>query len=220
MRPPRFSIASLLAFTGACGIGFAALHSPSYLWANTVFTITLGALVVAAINVVFGRARRRAFWAGFLIVGGTYFTIYAVPVLRESVGPRLVTEAALDFLYPYTAPTPPAPPATATIARWVGGPSRMRQAMLANQDALQDLVIAMGTVDSPPPVSRWTAWTTPDRGTGVGYPIGTIGLVSSEPFRQIGHSLLTLLFASLGGLYARRRFDADRTDGPPIGAAP
>jgi hypothetical protein len=39
---------------------------------------------------------------------------------------------------------------------------------------------------APAPESRWSAWSEPDRTNGVGYPIGTVSLVGSEAFRQIG----------------------------------
>jgi hypothetical protein len=69
-------------------------------------------------------------------------------------------------------------------------------------------MMGVGGGTPPSPVSRWTAWTTPDRQNGVGYGIGTVILVSSEPFRQIGHSLFTLLIAALAGIYARHIFDS------------
>jgi len=59
---------------------------------------------------------------------------------------------------------------------------------------------------APAPESRWSIWNEPDRVVGVGYQIGTITLVSSDAFRQIGHSLVTILLAALGGLYARSRY--------------
>ena len=58
------------------------------------------------------------------------------------------------------------------------------------------------------PESRWSAWTKSDRDIGVGYQIGSVSLVSSNAFRQIGHSLVTLLAAVLGGVYARSRYEA------------
>ena len=39
---PRFSISRLVAFVVVCGVGFAALRSPSALWASILFTLTLG----------------------------------------------------------------------------------------------------------------------------------------------------------------------------------
>ena len=67
--------------------------------------------------------------------------------------------------------------------------------------------VVLNPKSPPTTTSRWTAWTTPDRQSGVGSPIGTVILVSPEPFRQIGHSLFTLLIAALAGMYAKHVFD-------------
>jgi hypothetical protein len=72
---------------------------------------------------------------------------------------------------------------------------------------------------SSAPSDRWTAWTEPDRSSGV----GQVALVSPEPFRRIGHSLLTLLIGILGGVFARLRYAAlawaEERTGEPAGAA-
>jgi hypothetical protein len=212
MRPPRFSIAALLAFIVACGVAFAALRSPSQLWANVVSTAALTSLVIASIDVALARGRWRAFWAGFLIAGGSYFAVYAVPALRESLGPRLATEAALDFLYAAVGPPQPSSgPFTVTFTV-TGGPSGASGGYggMMMGGGVGGGYGPPGSSSPPPspPVTRWVAWTTPDRTTGVGYQVGSVSLVSPESFRQVGHSLLTLLFAALAGLYARHLYEA------------
>jgi hypothetical protein len=187
----RFTIAQLLAVIAVSGIAFAALRSPSYLWANTLYTTAFIALVIAGINVVYSHGRSRAYWVGFLIGGGVYFIVYSVPALREPVCPRLLTEPILDLIYPYVSPKPPV---ATTILDWNG------------------VGTVTGTVIRTAPTllpvrSGWAAWTEPDRGTGVGYTIGTVSLVTPETFRQVGHSLLILICAIGGGIYARRRFE-------------
>ena len=189
---PRVTIARLLAVILCCGAGFAALRSPSQLWASTLFAVALGSLPVAAVNAVYGRGRRRAFWVGFLVCGGSYFMATLGPWFRDEFGPRMVTTAALDLLYVEVSPPPPAP---IPIVRSVGGVNP------GERDPL-------GTV--------WEAWTVPDRGDGVGYQVGQLALASTAPFRRIGHALLTLLFGTLGGLYARHRCAAE---GPGVTGA-
>ncbi len=71
-----------------------------------------------------------------------------------------------------------------------------------------------------PPVSRWAAWTAPDRSVGVGYTIGSVSLVSSEAFRRIGHSLTALLLATLGAAFARSRYEEYARLQPPSDAPP
>jgi hypothetical protein len=95
MRLPRFSIASVLAVIAIFAVALAPLRSPSYLWANVTFSLALGALVVAVINVVYVRGAGRAYWLGFLLCGGIYLAICSVPPLHDSVCPRLATEVVL-----------------------------------------------------------------------------------------------------------------------------
>jgi hypothetical protein len=200
MRRHRFSfsIASGLAITGIVGVALAALRDPSYLWANVTFSITLTVLVLAVINALYGRGARRAHWLGFALCGWSYFMICSVPGLRDSLCPRPVTEVILDLLYPHVAPLAKLPPPAPGMA---GNPSGLIIQMARQPGGEFRLVGA----NPPAPASRWSAWSQPDRSNGVGYQIGTGALVSSEAFRQIGHSMVALLVGVLGGIYARGR---------------
>jgi hypothetical protein len=199
MRLPRFSIGLLLAVIALCGVAVSALRTPSYLWANALYTAAAVSVVVASIQAAFGRGGRRAFWAGFLMAAGSYLVTYSVPNLRESVCPKLLTEPLLDMVYPLIAP--PATPVGTTVA--VAGGSSMPGAAM---DAYGSMMMMGGplTPPAPAPASRWAAWTQADRSTGVGYQIGTIALASPEPFRQTGHSIMILLGGAAAGTYARR----------------
>jgi hypothetical protein len=215
MRLPRFSIASVLAVTAILAVALAALRSPSYLWANVTFSLALGALVVAIINVVYGREAGRAYWLGFSLCGGIYLAICSMPGLRDSVCPRLVTEVVFDFLYPHLSPTvTPTPLPVFTTSR---------RAIAGQLSATYTLTGATGWTDfmqpSPPSNTPWAAWTEPDRTVGVGYQLGTVSLRSSEAFRQIGHSMFTLLVAVLGGTFARHRYRKSVMNRPGLESA-
>ncbi len=194
MDRPRFSIASLLVVIGVFGIALGAFRNPSYLWANVTFSVAFAAIVLAIINTIYGRGADRAYWLGFALCGGIYFATCTVPGIRDSLCPRLVTEVIFDLLYPHVSPQPPPPP-----------PAQPGIVVIPQGQVGWQLGVR---VPAPPvPVSRWSAWTEPDRTNGLGYPIGTINLVSSEAFRQIGHALATLMVAVMGGTYARRRVE-------------
>jgi hypothetical protein len=196
MRLPRFSIGLLLAVIALCGIGFAALRSPSQMWASALFAVALGSLPVALLNAFYARERQRAFWVGFFIIGGTYFASTQGPWVRDEFGPRLVTTAVLDLLYVQVAPPPIG--AGGTLF------SRATTTAVLYESAFKEYVTLFGS----PPRTQWAEWTEPDRATGVGLQVSKITLVSPETFRSIGHSLFTLVLAALGGLYAGRRHDA------------
>ena len=214
----RYTIAQLIAVVAICGVAFAALRTPSYLWSSALYTTACAAVVIAAINVVFSRGPSRAYWAGFLIAGGVYFISYSVPALQELVCPRLVTTPILDLIYPYVSPEPPGSP----VLTGSSTPFLMTAQPSGGGPVLYQPTAAPSTFPSPPPVyggltlpapdtrSRWTAWTEPDRAIGVGYTFGSLSLVNTQPFRQIGHSIAILLSGIFGGIYARHRFAVNR----------
>jgi hypothetical protein len=165
MRAPRFSIAALLVVVAVCGVLFAALSSPSDLWAKGLFTLALGALVVAVINVLFSGGCSRAFWAGFLIAGGTYFVVSTTPGLRDHLVPQLFTELVLDQIYRDIV-------ARSHSVRAIGSNFGMASRIANLRDGLPAL-------------------------------------------QQTSHSLFTLLFAALGGAYARLRYTAHQGRNAP-----
>jgi hypothetical protein len=97
-----------------------------------------------------------------------------------------MTEVALEVLYPQLSPEATTPQATR-----LSGPSRSTQGR----------------------ASRF-AWIEPDRTTSPGP--GIISLKSSEAFRQIGHSMFALLFAIIGGNFARHRYRITAKNRPVI----
>jgi hypothetical protein len=212
MRRPRISIASVLVVIGIVGVALAAHRNPSHLWANGLYTLAFGTLLVAAVNVVYGWAERRAYWMGFLICGGAYFVVCSVPGLRDSVGPRLVTVAILDLLYPHNS-TPTAQQWTSSVAGYVSAPglivnSNAGMIIDSSPVALTPFWTTTSSVPPPIPQNAWLAWTAPDHSYGVGYQIGSVSLVSSDSYRQIGHSLFTVLAGTFGSIYARGRYRA------------
>ena len=226
---PRFRIAGMLAAVVCCGVAFAALRSPSQLWAATLFAVALGSLPVGLIHALYSRGRRRAFWVGFLACGAVYLAASLGPGIGEVFGPRMVTTAVLDLLYPRVFPPAVIPPAG------LAGDVRARVAEQLLLAALEEQLVATRRVAvspndpaslslrrrldrlqgrlAPAPTSRWSAWAAPDH-TGGNTTVGGVPLVAPETFRRIGHSLWTLLVAALGGVFARARYDARDGDRP------
>jgi hypothetical protein len=216
MGLPRFSIASILAVNAILAVALAALRSPSYLWANLTFSLALGAIAVAIINVVYSRAAGRAYWFGFALCGGIYFALCSMPGLRDSVCPRLVTEVVFDFIYPHLSPIEaplPSVPVFTVRRRAIPGQLSAKYTLTGNTGVT---VVGQPQPPSNPP---WAAWTEPDRTIGVGYQIGTVSLRSSEAFRHIGQSMFTLLVAVLGGTFARHRYRISVRERPGLESA-
>jgi len=113
----RVSIAGLCGFVMLCGIGFAALRSPSDLWAAVVLNGTLAALALAALGALRLPEPRRASWMGFACFGWIYaalalgsgnllFSTYFFPTrLLVMLYPRLHPEDSTILLTSPVSPT-------------------------------------------------------------------------------------------------------------------
>jgi hypothetical protein len=190
MRRFRFSIAHLLLLVLFSGVGFAALRSPSQLWASGWFSAALATLTIAVLVAVYRRGRRRAFWVGFASCGWAYLVLALGPGLESQTSAYLVTTAVLDMLFPQFEPPPPPAPAPASGGMMMGmmGGSMMGYGAMPGAGGPGP----MGGMPMPPPMapSPVVTWTVP-----VGSP---------ESFQRIGHSQFSLLFALLGGFLTRR----------------
>lgn len=222
----RFSIAGLIAVVGLFGIGFAALASPSALWAGAVVSLNLAMLVVALIAAIERRDPvRRAFWTGFLIAGGIY--LIAARGGWLDAGNELVTTAALDILYAQIAP--PAP--SGGMGGMGGGSGMMGGFMgggfpggMSGNSTGMGMGMSMGSMmpgmGGPAPTTRWREWARPNRTTvqsvGPGFP--QVSWVVPRTFLHIGHSIFSLIFGIMGGFLARwYRRDGGAHHGEPIG---
>ena len=67
MSRPYFSLGTLLQMVLSAGVAFAALKSPSELWASALFTTAVAFLLVAVLMAVHRRDRARAYWLGFAL---------------------------------------------------------------------------------------------------------------------------------------------------------
>lgn len=221
----RFSIGRMVAVIAFCGVAFAAFRSPSNLWSSATFSLAIVALVLALIALIMERGRSKAYWSGFALGGWIYFALMFTPWLSDMVGPRLLTTAVLDILYPHLVSKESPPPTPAFGATWTAGVSGtaapgmggMPGGSPAGSGGMASMMMGGGGMGGPPPPepSRWAIWTEADRSSGLGTTVGNVYLTSPEPYRRIGHSLLTLLFAGLAGLFARGCYDRNHAAPSP-----
>jgi|SRR5579864_4045266 len=94
MRSIRFTIANLLALVLFLAVAFAALRQSTDLWDSAVFSMTIGALLVAGVLGVHRHGRERAFWLGFALFGWAYLGASLVPAVQS----RLITSKGLAYL--------------------------------------------------------------------------------------------------------------------------
>jgi hypothetical protein len=96
----RITIARLLLVIAYCGFAFAALRSPSWIWASTVFSIVVASLAAATLTAVYRLGARRAFWTGFAMCGWLYLGLSSYPWSGANLSPLVVTSALMDLAYP------------------------------------------------------------------------------------------------------------------------
>ena len=94
MRRFRFHLGTLVILVLILGVGFAALRESNEIWDSSIFTITLGVLLISILLAIHRTGSRRAFWLGFALFGSAYLGLSLVP----SIEPRLITTKALAFL--------------------------------------------------------------------------------------------------------------------------
>jgi hypothetical protein len=207
MRRLRFTIANLLGVVLFVAVAVAALRAASEAWDGAVLGLTLLALLVAVLLAVHRADRRRAFWLGFALFGWAYL----VAALVSPVEPRLPTTKALAYLDSKAAVRVK----TFTISVALNNASGANGANGANIALLPSGSTLVTSRQGA--VRRWNV-------TSGRLLAGTGG--TSEDFVRIGHSVLAVVLAFLGGHLSRFLYDRGRgglaegpgTSTPPAGA--
>jgi len=179
----RFSIASLLGLVFCVAIAIAALGAASDVWDGILLTATVGVLLVAVLLAVHRTCGGRAFWLGFALFGCAYLVASLVP----SIESRLITTKGLAYL-------------DSKIPARKGHLIRLSlRHILADQNfALGELDLT--TDDHLPTRTNGAAIRLWDAATGK-LLSGSGG--TPENFVRIGHCLIALMLAFLGGKLSR-----------------
>lgn len=180
MRRFRFTIGGLLAVVFVSAIGVAALRSSNEGWDSAVFGLTLLTLAASLILVAQKRERARAFWLGFAIFGWVYLVASLIPPIEARL-PSTKALTKLDEVRPKASDDPTA----GAVVDFVQG------------DAFTSTAPATG---SAPARLGWSL--APGQGNANLTFIATLKSTNVH-FVAIGHSLLALILAFLGGNISR-----------------
>ena len=191
MRNIRFTISSLLVAVLFVGVGFAALREANEIWDSSIFSLTLGMLSISILLAVHRTDKRQAFWLGFALFGSTYLALSLVP----SIESRLITTKALAFL-------------DSKEPRSIPASDDFYDLLVVNDSQPIALNVTKGTSNliDMPVVSGSKPWFP----TNLAGPSLTASSGTTENFVWIGHSLVTLIAAILGGLLSRRLHAGNR----------
>jgi hypothetical protein len=190
MRRFRFRIGTLLILIVFLGVGFAALRQANDLWDRGLFTLTLGVLLVSVLLAIHRHEGRRAFWIGFALFGWVYLGLTSIPTIES----RLLTTQALAYLDSLL----PGRPLAITGLDWSSSPTGQGQAIGSLAFSPQGNLVAGGGQSW---VGIWDASS--------GRLLGAVG-GTTQDFVRIGHSLLALVLAWLGGRSSRYLWDQGR----------
>lgn len=100
MRRYRITIGRMLVVIAHFGVGFAALRSPSWIWASNFFSLVVTSMAAATLTAIYRRGSRRAFWTGYAICGWLYLGLSSFPFANSNLSPLLITTPLMDLAYP------------------------------------------------------------------------------------------------------------------------
>jgi WD40 repeat protein len=186
MRRFRFRIGNLLILIVLLGVGFAALRQANDLWDCIVLTSAIGVMTVSVLLAIHRKDERWAFWVAFALFGWGYLGLTAIP----SIEPRLLTTLGLAYL---DSRVPGRSVVSTGSTTGVGASDPIGLTVRAVTFSPQGNVLA--TTNNAGTVRVWNTSTGILLWSGTG---------TTENFVRIGHSLVALILAWLGGKLAGR----------------
>jgi hypothetical protein len=192
MRRFRFHLDSLVIVVLVIGVSLAALRESNEAWDSGVFTLVLAVLLASVLLAVHRTEERRAYWLGFALFGAAYLGLTLIPAIES----RFITTKALAYI-----------------------DSKVPRSM-TRADALYDLLVVNGQPNALYLDKGNGTFQDVTATVGLDYTAnGTLVLNKSaglrlvgatENFTRIGHSLIALIAASIGGQLSRRLYGNKR----------
>jgi hypothetical protein len=195
MRRIRFSIANLLGLVLFVAIAFAALREADEFWESGLFTLSVCVLLTSVLLAIHRTDRKRSYWLGFALVGGSYLVASLVPPVES----RLLTTKGLHFLDAKMPGREITPMWIVTAFDVDGSSTTSVQTVTASTNSQTLALPGQGTGGTR--VQLWNA-STGKMLTGTNR--------ASENFVRIGHSLLALILAFGGGHLSRWLLEKER----------
>ena len=210
MRRFRFRLGTLVILIIVLGVGFAALRESNDLWDSGLLTLTLTVLLISILLAVHRTERRRAFWLGFALFGAAYLVMALVPSLES----KLITTKLLAYI---DSKVPRSITAAAALYDILVVNNSQPNALYLNKGngVFQDVTTDVG---STPAGNQGTVNGRLFFNNSAGLRLWGSG-GSTENFVRIGHWLLALIFAFMGGrlsgyLYAKNRQPVQGSERP------
>ncbi len=172
----RFSIRGMMIVILLLAMAFAGLRTPTRLWANVWYSMTLFGIAIAIPLAVAEHEGRRLFWIGFAVCGWVYFLIALAPWIEEQTGYRLATTTVLDVISPN---------------------------VLDTKYLARIYIQTMQPPSSPTRPTPWQVWNLTEYPMAPVWRHGYAELHAPLLYFRVGHSAFCLILAMLGGELTR-----------------
>src|SRR5271166_4306326 len=203
MRRFRFHLGTLVILVLLLGVGFADLRESNETWDSSIFSLTLVVLSISILLAIHRTEKKRGFWLGFALFGSAYLGLSLVP----SIESRLITTKALAFLNSEVPRSIPVGLAFyGSMHLYIGNDSQPNVLYFNRGKGTYEDVTAVAGSSPASKQIMGKGWVS---NILVGPSLaGSSG--TTENFVRIGHSLLALIAAFVGGHLSRRLFDKIR----------
>jgi hypothetical protein len=202
MRHLRFHIGTLVILVLVLGVSLAALREPNEIWDSGVFTLTVGVLLASLLLAIHRTEKRRAFWLGFVLFGAAYLVLSLVPPIET----RLMTTKALTYL---DSKMPGRIPNGVGTAYFEYNDDGLVDLFAANNSQPNTVYVSNGN-GTFQDVTTTVGLNSGNQATGsrvfLNLPSGLWLVGTTENFVHIGHQLITLIVAILGGCLSRHLY--------------
>ena len=207
MRRFRFHIGAIVILIVLVAVCLAALRESNQIWDSSVFSITLGTLFMSILLTIYRLGPKRAFWLGFALAGWTYLGFTLVP----SIESRLITTKTLTYL-------------DSKVPRSLMARLGYFESIDSDNDGTTDLYVVNsqthalvvdkgnGAIAGSTPNAGSNSANNRTSGSGWLLLLNSVGrwmrgpVGSPENFVRIGHSLLALVIAVIGGQVSRHLY--------------
>jgi len=201
MRRFRFHLGTLVIVVLILGVSFAAIRESNEIWDSGVFTLTVGVLLTSVLLAIHRTESKRAFWLGFALFGVAYLGLCLIPPIE----PRLITSKGLAYI-------------DSSVPRSMSRADVLYDLLVVNNSQSNALYLnkGNGTFQDVTATSGldFTGIQGTNNGTlylnntAGGSLMGSVG--TTENFMRIGHSLLALIAALIGGQLSRHLYEKHR----------
>jgi len=194
-----------MGFVLSSAVALAALRNANPFWGGALLLLATALVGVAVLGLIQGRGSARAWWLGYALFSGGYLALVFGPGLSGSIGVKLATTEALDYVHSLSSSPPEQPTLTLQKLQVIRTAltrkfeNHRRLVRNSNDPALTTLKRQLAAVDDEIDAVTDTSPVTPNRWRTL-----IPATVNYEPFLRVGHALFALVAGWVGAVISCR----------------